>query len=210
MRTPSLRTVRRVALAVLAAPLALTACGSGDQPTSTAGTSPSEPIATATAAASGLSAGGSSAVARCTGKGVKVDLILQPDLTSASSATALMQVTNTGAAPCTVAGWAAVSLWNAADQQVKVPAREVAQPGAPTTVALKPGTTASAGIKWTPCDKGSDTCPTGNTLKVRLSGDSTDVVANLSEFPGAEKNTITMSALQTGTLQPSQEGVVAW
>jgi hypothetical protein len=123
---------------------------------------------------------------------------------------AMVELTNVSAHSCRLEGWASVSLVNAAGERVQVPSVSVAQPGAPVPVDLPAGTSASAGIKWTACDKASADCPTGNGLQVGVSKSTSGTDAELSEFPAAEKSDITMKSLQIGTIQPSHQGVVAW
>lgn len=197
-RRPALR---HAWLIVAAAPLALTACAAGTSP---ATPQPAAPSPTAAAAAP------QTGPARCTGQHAKVDLILQDNHTTANSRLALMELTNTSDQPCTVEGWATVMLTDAANETVKVPTRTVEQPGPASLITLKPGTSASAGVKWTTCDKSTADCPAGNGLKVTLPKDATTVTPTLSSFPDATKSNLTMKELQIGTLQPSAQGVVAW
>jgi hypothetical protein len=147
--------------------------------------------------------------APCGKAAVKATVALQPQRIHGDTLMAMLQLTNTSDASCTLTGWATVLLTNAADDAEDVPVRKVEQPGPSTTVKLGPGTTASAGIKWTRCDKADGDCPTGNFLRVLLPGGA-EVETELEGFPAPEQNNLTMSELQIGTLQPSHQGVVAW
>lgn len=175
-------------------------------------TPPSAPAGTTTpqARTTARAIRATTAIAACAPADVTPDLILQPRIGTATSPVALLQLTNKSAHTCRIYGWAGVALVNAAGENVPVPTRKVAQPGAPLAADLRPGETASAGIKWSVCDKGSADCPAGNTLTVTLPGRSTAVAANLSGFPAAEKSDITIKSLQIGSVQPSRQGVVAW
>ncbi len=104
----------------------------------------------------------------------------------------------------------AISLVNAADEVVNVPTKKVNEPGPAEAFTVKPGTSAFAGIKWTTCDKGDSSCGVGNTLRYNLEASTDGPVATLEGFPAAESSGITMKSLQIGTLQPSNQGVVAW
>ena len=146
----------------------------------------------------------------CAPGDIKPALIGQARAGTATARSAMLQLTNKSGHTCRLYGWAGVTLYNAAAEAVFVPTQKVPQPGAPVTVDLKPGATASAGIKWTICDKQSSDCPAGNTLIVSLPGRATGVPANLAEFPALEKSDITMTSLEIGSIQPSHEGVVAW
>ncbi len=151
---------------------------------------------------------GTSQVAACASGDLKADVIFQRS--SGPASIALVQLTNVSKHECRLAGWATVTLVNAAAQPVPVPTSKVSEPGAPTPVELRPGTTASSGIKWTTCDKGADDCGVGNSLTVSPPNGTTSVPATLVGFPAPEKSGITMKLLQIGSIQPSAQGVVAW
>jgi hypothetical protein len=158
----------------------------------------------------GAAAAGSGQVAQCAAADIKPAVIGQEQRTSGGTRMAMVELTNVSGRPCRLQGWATVFLVDAAGQRVQVPTVEVAQPGESVPVDLPAGTSASAGIKWTVCDKASADCPTGNGLQVGLPKSTSGKDADLSEFPAAEKSDITMKSLQIGTIQPSHEGVVAW
>lgn len=163
-----------------------------------------------TAPTKSATATGHGQVAPCTAADIKPTVIGQAQRTSGATRMAIVELTNASAHPCRLEGWASVTLVDAAGQLVQVPTVKVAQPGAPVPVDLAPGTSASAGIKWTACDKASADCPTGNGLQVGLPRSTSTRDAELSEFPAAEKSDITMKSLQLGSIQPSHQGVVAW
>lgn len=122
----------------------------------------------------------------------------------------LVTLSNKKKTSCTVDGWAAISLVNAADEVVPVKTTQVNQPGKPVKVTLKPGGSAWAGIKWTACDKADSSCGAGNTLRFNLEAATDGDVAQLEGFPRPEDSDITMNRLQIGSLQTSNQGVVAW
>lgn len=199
-----------------------TACDSApatpaaSSPTVTAGATESAPAGSATTGAApaptGSAAGtsGSVSAVACTAADLAPTLTNQPDRASGTTRMALLQLTNSSDHPCRLRGWATVTLFDAANQPVRVPTSTVAQPGPAVPVDLPAGSTASAGIKWTACDKGDPNCPTGNGMRVGLPGAATVRAAELSGFPSAEKSDITMKTLQIGSIQPSTQGVVAW
>lgn len=123
---------------------------------------------------------------------------------------ALVQLTNASSRTCSVGGWPVITLVNAADEAVDVPTKKVAEPGESVPADLAPGTGAFAGIKWTICDKATADCPTGNTVKVGFAKGGPLVAATLEGFPNPERSGITFKSLQVGTVQPSNQGVVAW
>jgi hypothetical protein len=150
-----------------------------------------------------------SKVPGCTSDKVGVDITLQPS-DGGSVQRGLVALTNTSSSTCAVEGRASISLANAAGETVDVPTREVDEPGPADRIVLKPGRTAFQGIKWTTCDKGSDTCPAGSSLRYNLEASTDGPYAKLIGFPNPEKSAITMKSLQVGTLQPVNQGVVAW
>jgi hypothetical protein len=150
------------------------------------------------------------AAAACRTGDVGAVVTFQPDRTNGLTHMGLVTLTNKTKNTCTVDGWAAISLVNAADEVVPVKASRVNQPGAPVRTTLKPGLTAWAGIKWTACDKGDESCGVGNTLRFNLQASTDGDVARLEGFPNPAASDITMKNLQIGSLQPSRQGVVAW
>jgi hypothetical protein len=188
-----------------ASPTASTSAG-----TSTSGgdASPAaSPVQSAGPAGQGGNAG---QVAACTSGDIKADLIEQDFRRTATTDMAIIKIVNTSSHHCRLDGWATVTLVDAHGDNVPVPTQKVNEPGAPTTTDLPPGTSASAGIKWTVCDKGDASCPVGNSLTVTPPNSTTAVPATLFEFPNPEKSNITMKSLQIGSIQPSGQGVVAW
>ncbi|WP_306207499.1 DUF4232 domain-containing protein [Actinoplanes sp. RD1] len=149
-------------------------------------------------------------VPACTNDDVSVDITAQDQRTSGATRMALVTVTNTSSSTCRVEGRAAISLTNAAAEVVDVPVKNVNQPGKAAPILLRKGTTAWQGIKWTVCDKGDTTCGAGNSLRFNLQASTDGPYAKLVGFPAPERSDITMASLQIGTLQPSNQGVVAW
>ena len=197
---PAARHLRRLPPAALIAllGLALAACGSG---------TPAAPAAPATTAggAGGTGSGGTAAAAACATRDVKADLNYQP-----GGGKALLAVTNTSARPCSLNGWASVRLTDPTGGAARVPTTQVPQPGPPVAITLAPGRTAFAGVKWTVCDKAAGNCLAGNGFQVAPPGGSGSAAGDLLGFPPPEKVAIAMSALQVGTLQPSNQGVLVW
>lgn len=138
---------------------------------------------------------------------LEVTVAAQPT-DGAKTRTAMVVVTNSGKQDCTAPGRFTIALVNAANESVDVPTKKVDQPGPAAEVEIKAGGSAFAGIKWIPCVKADAVCGVGNTLRFAFE-DSTKAVT-LEGFPAAERSGITMKSLQVGTLQPSNQGVVAW
>jgi hypothetical protein len=181
----------------------------------------------------GLALSATPALADSVGTATPVDC-QQQDLAAYASAQglsggynrALLNVRNVSDHDCVIGGRAAIRLVNAAYGTADVPTRGVAQPGDGTRFTLKPGGGGFQGIKWLPCDKGLPDCFAGNSLQWKYStsldndidltpereseGEASGYRVVTSGFPAPERSAITMSWLQIGTLQPSNQGVVAW
>jgi hypothetical protein len=203
--------------------------GSASSPSGAASAAPSVPSAPDASASSGNGTGtgtgtgtgggagtgtgagaGTTALASCTAAAITPTLIAQPQRTSGTTRMAMLQLTNTSGAKCRLKGWASVKLVNASGATVDLPIALVNQPGGATTVDLPPGTTASAGVKWTVCTKSGADCPVGNSMDVVLPNNGGTKGAALDGFPAPERSDITVKSMQIGTIQPSREGVVAW
>jgi hypothetical protein len=150
------------------------------------------------------------AVPVCRTRDLTAVVTWQPQGDTTQTHRGLVTLSNKTKNSCTVDGWAAISLVNAADEVVPVKTSQVNQPGKPIKITLKPGGGAWAGIKWTACDKGDSSCGAGNTLRFNLEASTDGDVAQLEGFPKPEDSDITMKRLQIGSLQPSNQGVVAW
>jgi hypothetical protein len=237
-RTTRWTVNRAKAVALLAVPGAViltgvSACGNSSPATPVTTSSPSEtspvapsptdvapstsdaPIATPPATSPATPAapvdGGTPAAApACTTADIKVTLTEQPQRREGDSRMALVHLANVSSRTCNVGGWPVITLVNAANEAVTVPTKNVAEPGESVPADLAPGGGAFAGIKWTICDKAAAECPTGNTIKVGLTKGGPLVVAALEGFPNAEQSGLTFKSLQVGTIQPSNQGVVAW
>ncbi|BCJ44561.1 hypothetical protein GCM10010168_13740 [Actinoplanes ianthinogenes] len=203
--------LRALAIAVPALILAGCSAPSASPAAETTAAAPTKatkaPAKTATAATKAASEKASGKA--CKSADMKTVVTAQPDEKDAVD-TAMVTLTNTGKAACTLHGWVSISLVDAADEVVDVPTSRVEQPGPAITFTVQPGTSAFAGIKWVNCDKADGSCGVGNTLRYNLEASTDGPVAELEEFPAAERSGITMKTLRIGTLQPSRQGVVAW
>jgi uncharacterized protein DUF4232 len=159
---------------------------------------------------SGDSPGGTSTVSGCLNDDVTVDVTFQPQAIAGDHRSGLVTVTNTSDHTCKVRGHFAIAPITPANETTDVPLEMVDQPGKAITVNLRPRASAFAGIKWTVCDKADSDCRVGNSLRYNLQSSGNGKIAELEGFPSAEKNAITMSSMQIGTLQPIRTGVVAW
>lgn len=216
------RSVRLLLLGMLGAGLTLAqaACGDG-------GSSDASPVVTPNSAppvvfpsdpphsfpassAPGQSPTHQSVARVCRTADTSATVTFQPDLSQGDTRLGLVTLLNKSKNNCTVNGRAAISLTNAAGDVVKVPTKNVNEPGKAVPITLRPGTNAFEGIKWTACDKGDETCGVGNSLSFNLDASTDGPAAKLDGFPSGEASAITMKSLQIGTLQPSRQGVVAW
>ena len=209
--TRSLLRPAAAAAGLLSIALLLAGCGGGEPPP----TAPSaSQAATGTTTAPGPATGGTTApaepaadgtAAACAPADVSADLTLQPGGTRG-----LLAVTNTSGSACQVSGSPGVRLLNPAAEPVPLRVSKVDQPGPAEPVVLEPGRTAFGGLKWTGCEKSSASCGADNAIEVELPGASAWTSVELQGFPAPEKVAITMRSIQVGTLQPSNQGVVAW
>ncbi|HEV7962882.1 MAG TPA: DUF4232 domain-containing protein [Actinoplanes sp.] len=200
--------------------IAATATGCTPAADSRASSSPAAsasptPSASASSAAGGGKAAGSTAkpakkTASCGSGDVTVAVTAQNPLSTGSTVRAMITVTNTSSHTCRVNGWTTVTLLNAAGEAAPLKISKVEQPGPAEPIDLKPGTSALAGLKWTQCDKGDETCPVGNSVEVAVPGAKSASPTTLEAFPAPEKSNIAMAAAQLGPLQGSRQGVVAW
>ena len=213
--TRSLLRPAAAAAGLLSIALLLAGCGGGEPPP-TAPSASQAPTGTTTAPepAGGGSTGGSTdtteaaaggTAAACAPADVSADLTLQPGGTRG-----LLAVTNTSGSACQVSGSPGVRLLNPAAEPVPLRVSKVDQPGPAEPVVLEPGRTAFGGLKWTGREKSSASCGAGNAIEVELPGASAWTGVELQGFPAPEKVAITMRSIQVGTLQPSNQGVVAW
>jgi uncharacterized protein DUF4232 len=152
---------------------------------------------------------GKGKISACKADDVKGTVTAQDPLVTGDEVRAIISLENVSSRTCRVEGWTTVILVNAAGEPAPATVSKVKQPGPAVRIDLKPGHSAPAGLKWTQCDKGDDTCPVGNTLEIGLPG-ATGEPATLEEFPAPEKSGIAMKNVQVGPLQLSRQGVVAW
>jgi hypothetical protein len=147
----------------------------------------------------------------CRDADVEITITAQSDNpTAPGTQKGLVSVANRSGSECRLDGRVFVSLYNAADEQVRVPVTSVDEPGEPVDILLRPGTGAFQGIKWVACDRADSNCPTGNTLRGSLASSGRGVVAAQEGFPDPARSLITMKSLKIGTLQSSTQAVVAW
>jgi len=146
----------------------------------------------------------------CRSGDVEASLTAQDPLTTGATVRAMIIVTNTSKSTCRVDGWTTVSLLNASGAASPITISKVEQPGPAEPIDLKPGTSALAGLKWTQCDKGDETCPVGNSVEIGVPGAKSGSRTTLEGFPAPEKSGIAMKSVKLGPLQGSRQGVVAW
>jgi hypothetical protein len=205
--------MRKTALIVTAAallPLALAACSSSDTLSASTASAPQQavtPTATSSAAPTATTSRAPGSAGACAASDFKADLNTQPD-----GGIAMLALTNKSSKTCSLRGWAVVSFLGADNGAVDVPVKKVAQPGPATDVTLKSGQTTFAGFKWTTCDKSAESCKVATTVQITPPGVSSPIVADFIGAKGGNEkvNELDLSAAQIGTLQPSNEGVVAW
>lgn len=212
-------TTALVITAAALLPLALAGCTSSDN-ASAAGPQSSRPAVVPAATTSATTAtkapsdsakpaDPASSQPKCT---FKADLNIQPPELSPEPGTgkAMLALTNKSGHTCSLRGWGKVTFYAANDSDEGIPVKNVDQPGPATDVTLKNGETAFAGVKWNLCDKTADeSCKVSTTVRITPPGASA-VVANIIGLDGKPVLELPVSQAQVGTLQPSNEGVVAW
>lgn len=143
---------------------------------------------------------------RCTAAALHPELTKQND--AGGVATWLLAVTNNGSRTCTLYGYPSFGLKNAAgDLFSDSKTVYVQHPGAATSITLRPGRTAFAGVKWTFCSGGDligglVLTPPGERANtpVNLEG-----VGHSQEVPSLR---LCSHSVTAGTFQPSSQGVV--
>jgi hypothetical protein len=235
LRRQTLRTVTRVAGAIVIS-LGLAACGKGGRepsstvppptgqamvPTTHPTTPPAKPSASTgsqpqTRTAPAATAAGTSrphpprSAPGCTGGQLAVRVIRQQSTRADPSPSALLTFTNTSRRACSLDGWPAVALTNAADEPVAVPTTQVRRARRQLPVTVRPNRTAFAGLKWTTCEKSDVSCPVGNALRVTPPGVPTPPGTMMIGFPAAETSGITMRSLQISPVQKTTVGATGW
>ncbi|MEV6212939.1 DUF4232 domain-containing protein [Kitasatospora sp. NPDC051914] len=150
--------------------------------------------------------GGNQAASRCHTSELKADVQIQPD----HPGSAMVMLVNKGTRSCTVFGYLGFGGLLADNSRLDVTTARVAQPGPPTQITLKPGTTAFSGLTWAPCDKSDTNCRVLSGLVVTPPDETTQLTATVLGTDGKTVPQLTVSAtgLKTGTLQPSNQGVL--
>jgi len=192
---------------------AVTGCTptSSSAPSQAATSAPaSAPATSASKATGGTAAGSTTKRASCRPGDVTATLTAQNPLATGATVRAMITVTNTSKSTCRIQGWTTVTLLNAAGEPAPLTISKVKQPGPAEPIDLKPGTSALAGLKWTQCDKGDETCPVGNSVEIGVPGAKSGSATTLEDFPAPEKSGIAMKSVKLGPLQGSRQGVVAW
>ena len=138
--------------------------------------------------------------------------VFQADLTIQRAGLGLLALTNASTRPVTVRGWAVIRFYNAADEPLAVPVKKVDVPGAGPSIAIGPGETAFAGVRWQVGDKASRKTFVATTLRLTPPGGAPATVVNVIGEdgridPSAE---LDLTAAEIGTLQPSSQGVLVF
>lgn len=172
------RALRLLAAAALPSALTAAACASTAEPTSSDSLPPPAPAATSPAA-----------TASCRTGELKVSL--GPGGVAAGTWAALLEFTDTGAAACTMTGWAAVAGITAAGTTAPATNRTGSMDGLDASgvphVTLQPNGKAGIDISGADNAPGGGPCPAAySKLRVSAPGDSASVTVSASpaEFSG--------------------------
>ncbi|WP_326836104.1 DUF4232 domain-containing protein [Amycolatopsis rhabdoformis] len=212
MRVTTVATV--VSFAALA--VSLTACSG-----STGGAASPDPLvarnATATATAPATASGTPTTLATAAAPPTSAkapaaasfhaELTLQPDQN-----VALLTLENRGKTTITLNGSPKLRFLGADGSPLTFPIRNVDIPGPATSVTLKPGTTAFAGVKWTLGDKADSDAFVASSFEVTPPG--TTGTANI-DLIGLDGHTVQVpefpiKSVEVGTLQPAAQGVLVF
>ncbi|MER7757642.1 DUF4232 domain-containing protein [Kitasatospora sp. NPDC097643] len=210
-------TIRRssrllaVGTAALAATVLLTGCnddaGSAAAPASTAAGGTTTGTTGGAAGAGGKAtgpAGSAPAGARCHADELKAAVQLQ------GPGSAMVILTNKGSRSCTVYGYPGYGGLLADNSPVEVAVKREPYPGQPVLSTLKPGTSAFAGLKWAVCEKSDPKCKVLAGVRLTPPDETTALTAEVLGLDGKPVAQLPVSAagFTTGTLQPSNQGVV--
>jgi hypothetical protein len=134
------------------------------------------------------------------------------DLTVQRAGLGLLAVTDTATRPVTVRGWPTLTFYDAADDALPVPVREVAVPGAGPSIIIGPGETAFAGVRWTVGDKADPRTFVATTLAVTPPATAGAVTVHVIGTDGQEQADpeFALTGAEIGTLQPSSQGVLVF
>ncbi|MER8182310.1 DUF4232 domain-containing protein [Kitasatospora sp. NPDC094015] len=175
--------------------------GAGGGSASTAST----PAGGGSAQSSGAQAGGA-AGDRCHTADLKADIQLQGD----RPGNAMLMLVNRGTRTCTVYGYPGLGGLLADNSRVELPTNRVPNPGQPSSISLKPGTTAFAGLAWAPCSKSDVDCKVLAGLELTPPDETTQLIATVLGTDAKPVNALTVSkaGIRVGSLQPASQGVL--
>ncbi|HKN98533.1 MAG TPA: DUF4232 domain-containing protein [Pseudonocardiaceae bacterium] len=144
--------------------------------------------------------------------GATTGSVFRADLTVQRSGLGLLALTNTAKRPVTVQGWPTLAFYDAADESLAVPVRQVDVPGAGPKITIGPGETAFAGVRWAVGDKADPKTFVATSLRLTPPGGSQPVTVSVIGTDGqvAEFPEFDVTAAEIGTLQPSSQGVLVF
>jgi hypothetical protein len=149
------------------------------------------------------------AVAGCLTEDLTGALIGQPRRTGSGVRDAVLRLTNTSGRPCRVQGRPDVALVTPPGEVVRVPTREIPQPGGSAAIVLAPEADAWSRVQWDICKPGRAGCGVGVTVQYIVDTESTGMAADSIEVPEADLEGITMKALRVGPLQQTRAAALA-
>jgi Protein of unknown function (DUF4232) len=178
------------------APGKATAPAAGAPSTGPAATKPSGPAASQTAA--------QSAGARCTTDELDATVQIQ------GPGSGMLLLKNKGSRTCTLYGYPGYAGLRADNSVDALPVKREPHPGPPVPITLKPGTNAFAGLTWSSCDKADSTCHVVTGLQLTPPDETRQLIAEVDGTDAKPVLQLLVSAagLTTGSLQPSNQGVV--
>lgn len=146
------------------------------------------------------------------GSGSATASVFRVDLTVQRSGLGLLAVTNAAQRSVAAKGWPTLRFYDAADELLAVPVRKVDVPGAGPKIAIGPGETAFAGVRWTVGAKADPKTFVATTVRLTPPGGSQPVTVRVIGIDGqvADDVEFDLTAAEIGTLQPSSQGVLVF
>ncbi|MEV4616884.1 DUF4232 domain-containing protein [Kitasatospora sp. NPDC049258] len=160
----------------------------------------------ATAKAPAATPAGTPAADRCHTADLKADIQLQGD----RPGSAMLMLVNRSARACTVYGYPGLGGLLADNSRVELTTNRVPNPGQPSRITLKPGTTAFAGLSWSFCSKSDADCKVLAGLELTPPDETTQLIATVLGTDAKPVNALTVSkaGIRVGSLQPAGQGVL--
>lgn len=134
------------------------------------------------------------------------------DLTIQHAGLGLLALTDVTRRSIAVRGWPALVFYNAANESLAVPTKNVAVPGAGPSITIGPGETAFAGVRWVTGGKADPKTFVATSVRLTPPGYGGSINVRVVGAGGQSGGDVEfdMTSVQIGTLQPSSQGVLVF